>query len=178
MKTKMIFACGTRQEFALSDNTMPWGHVKEDLRHFLKYTKDCVLIMGRKTWDSLPEHKLPGRICIVITSKPETLDTMPDFTESSLCVARLRARTKALEYGLDTCIIGGLSLFTKAAHFVDELSMSIIAERKMKPIDWTQNTVYIDMPSILTVAEDRGLIDYTSKHLDDVTITTLSRGTI
>ena len=51
------------------DNKIPWK-VPEDLRWFYKYTIGQVVIMGRKTWDSLPKQPLPGRINIVITSGP------------------------------------------------------------------------------------------------------------
>lgn len=54
------------------DGTMPW-HLPEDLAHFKRLTLGCPVIMGRKTWDSLPERfrPLPGRINIVITRQPD-----------------------------------------------------------------------------------------------------------
>lgn len=50
------------------DNQMPW-HLPEDLAHFKQTTLGCPVIMGRKTWDSLPPRfrPLPGRQNIVIT---------------------------------------------------------------------------------------------------------------
>lgn len=50
------------------NGSMPW-HVPEDLAHFRALTSGCPVIMGRKTWDSLPERfrPLPGRRNIVIT---------------------------------------------------------------------------------------------------------------
>src|SRR5687767_7423224 len=50
------------------DGTMPW-HLPEDLAHFKQLTHGCPVIMGRKTWDSLPPRfrPLPGRTNIVIT---------------------------------------------------------------------------------------------------------------
>lgn len=47
---------------------MPW-HLPEDLAHFKELTHGRPVIMGRKTWDSLPERfrPLPGRINIVVT---------------------------------------------------------------------------------------------------------------
>lgn len=48
--------------------TMPW-HLPEDLSHFKRQTLNAPVIMGRKTWDSIPERfrPLPGRRNIVIT---------------------------------------------------------------------------------------------------------------
>jgi dihydrofolate reductase len=50
------------------DNSMPW-HLPEDLAHFKRLTQGCPVIMGRKTWDSLPPRfrPLPGRSNIVVT---------------------------------------------------------------------------------------------------------------
>lgn len=48
------------------DGGIPWS-VPEDMRWFREYTKDCIIIMGRKTWDSLPTKPLPNRINIVIS---------------------------------------------------------------------------------------------------------------
>lgn len=50
---------------------MPW-HVPEDLAHFKAVTADRPVVMGRKTWDSLPERfrPLPGRRNVVITRQP------------------------------------------------------------------------------------------------------------
>jgi dihydrofolate reductase len=48
--------------------TMPW-HLPEDLAHLKRTTLGCPVIMGRKTWDSLPLRfrPLPGRTNVVIT---------------------------------------------------------------------------------------------------------------
>lgn len=50
------------------NGTMPW-HVPEDLNHFKEITAGKPVIMGRRTWESLPDayKPLPGRVNIVIT---------------------------------------------------------------------------------------------------------------
>lgn len=52
--------------------TMPW-HLPEDLAHFKRTTDGQPVIMGRRTWDSLPERfrPLPGRDNIVLTRQPD-----------------------------------------------------------------------------------------------------------
>jgi dihydrofolate reductase len=54
------------------DGTMPW-HLPEDLAHFKQLTQGWPVIMGRKTWDSLPPRfrPLPGRRNIVLTRQPD-----------------------------------------------------------------------------------------------------------
>ena len=63
----LIYARATNGVIGLN-NAMPW-HLPEDLAHFKRVTMGCPVIMGRKTWDSLPERfrPLPGRDNIVIT---------------------------------------------------------------------------------------------------------------
>ena len=50
------------------DNALPW-QLPQDLAHFKRLTLGCPVIMGRKTWDSLPPkfRPLPGRDNIVVT---------------------------------------------------------------------------------------------------------------
>ncbi|MCF6354224.1 MAG: type 3 dihydrofolate reductase [Candidatus Polarisedimenticolaceae bacterium] len=50
-------------------NQMPW-HLPADLRHFKALTVGKPIVMGRKTWESLP-GLLPDRLHIVVTKKPD-----------------------------------------------------------------------------------------------------------
>lgn len=50
-------------------NSLPWGHLPNDMIFFKELTQNHIVIMGRKTWDSLPEKQKPlkNRINIVVT---------------------------------------------------------------------------------------------------------------
>lgn len=50
------------------DGTIPW-HLPEDLAHFKEVTSGATVVMGRRTWQSLPERfrPLPGRRNVVLT---------------------------------------------------------------------------------------------------------------
>jgi dihydrofolate reductase len=54
-----------------AEGTLPW-HLPEDLRLFRELTAGSVVVMGRRTWESLPERfrPLPGRTNVVLTSDP------------------------------------------------------------------------------------------------------------
>jgi dihydrofolate reductase len=67
MGLNLIFA-RARNGVIGRNNTLPW-HLPEDLAHFKKTTLGQPVIMGRKTWESLPPQfrPLPGRTNIVIT---------------------------------------------------------------------------------------------------------------
>lgn len=92
------------------DGDMPW-HLPDDLARFQRLTTGHVVIMGRHTWESLPERfrPLPGRINIVVTSLP-SLDGAP--VAASFDDALVLADT--LGPGLDRWIIGGARLFHEA----------------------------------------------------------------
>lgn len=49
-----------------SRGTMPW-RIPEDMKHFKAVTMGKPIIMGRKTWESLPKKPLPERINIIVT---------------------------------------------------------------------------------------------------------------
>jgi dihydrofolate reductase len=59
------------------DGVMPW-HFSEDGKHFRKTTMGYPVIMGRKTWDSLPARfkPLPGRLNVVISSDAVTRENL------------------------------------------------------------------------------------------------------
>lgn len=58
------------------DNTIPW-HLPEDMAFFKRTTTGNTVIMGRKTWDSLPKRPLPGRDNIVLSRSPRTGTEVP-----------------------------------------------------------------------------------------------------
>jgi dihydrofolate reductase len=93
---------------------LPW-RLRTDLRRFRALTLGKPVIMGRKTWESLPRAPLPGRTNIVLTRDPtfEAKDAVvcQDFAE-----ALDIAREQAAEDGKDeVCVIGGAALFALAA---------------------------------------------------------------
>lgn len=59
------------------DGKLPW-HYKEDLQYFRKLTLDSTVIMGRKTWDSLPKRPLDKRNNIIITRNPPNTHSFSD----------------------------------------------------------------------------------------------------
>ena len=67
MQLKLIFARASNGVIG-HNNTLPW-HLPEDMAHFKRSTLGCPVIMGRKTWDSLPPkfRPLPGRLNVVVT---------------------------------------------------------------------------------------------------------------
>lgn len=112
------------------DNRLPW-HLPEELKFFKEKTKGRTLIMGRKTFESLP-GALPNRFHIVITTqqnyrKPDHLKISDEFwmLASSLedAIAKAKARVSAEE---EVFICGGGEIYKQSMNQIDCLYLSII----------------------------------------------------
>lgn len=91
------------------DNQLPW-HLPEDLAHFKRTTLGCPVIMGRRTWESLPPkfRPLPGRLNVVVSRDPT-------FNAEGARVARsLEAARDLCPPGTDAWVIGGAQIYVQA----------------------------------------------------------------
>ena len=92
---------------------LPW-RLKSDLAIFKQTTMSKPLIMGRKTWDSLPRKPLPGRTNIVLSLdgsfQPQGALVCETFLEATQ-IAREQAEDDGAE---EVCVIGGAALFEMA----------------------------------------------------------------
>ena len=111
MALNLIFA-RARNGVIGKDNTLPW-HLPEDLAHFKRTTLGQPVIMGRKTWDSLPPkfRPLPGRTNIVVTRQ---LDWHADgaVVAHSMPDALTHCPQEA-----EVWVIGGAELYAQAMPF-------------------------------------------------------------
>jgi len=95
------------------DGGLPW-RLKSDLAIFREMTIGKPVIMGRKTWDSLPRKPLPGRSNIVLSRdgsfQPPGAVVCEDFSEA-VQIAREQAEDAD---AAEVCVIGGAALFALA----------------------------------------------------------------
>lgn len=95
------------------DGALPW-RLKSDLALFKATTLFKPVIMGRKTWDSLPRKPLPGRLNVVLSRdgffEPEGALVCETFDEA-LQIAREQAADDGAE---EVCVIGGAAVFEAA----------------------------------------------------------------
>ena len=61
-----IIVAMTKDQGIGYNNKLPW-YIPDDLKRFKKLTSNSVIVMGRKTWDSLPIKPLPNRINYVLS---------------------------------------------------------------------------------------------------------------
>ena len=99
---------------------MPW-HLPEDLRHFRELTDGDPVVMGRRTWDSLPERfrPLPGRTNIVVTRQA-------DWSADGVHVAHSLEAALEIAAGRTTWVIGGAELYRQALPLADVVEITEI----------------------------------------------------
>jgi dihydrofolate reductase len=121
------------------DGGLPW-RLKSDLAIFRAVTMGKPVIMGRKTWDSLPKKPLIGRTNIVLSRdgsfEPHGALVCEDFSEAVQI-----AREQAEEDGRDeVCVIGGASLFEMALKratriYLTDVDAEVEGDVRLSPID-------------------------------------------
>ncbi len=102
-------------------------HLRADLRHFKEKTMGGAVIMGRRTWQSLPKGALPGRRNIVIT-RQEGFEA-----PGAVVCSDLPSALQAAE-GLDAYIIGGAQVYNQALPLADRLELTRV-EREYPEAD-------------------------------------------
>jgi dihydrofolate reductase len=105
------------------DGTMPW-HLAEDLTHFKQLTHGHPVIMGRKTWDSLPPkfRPLPGRCNVVVTRQAQWA------APGALVASSLPDALKLCETSEQVWVIGGAQIYQQAEPFAQRIEVTEIAQ--------------------------------------------------
>ncbi|MEU0794502.1 dihydrofolate reductase [Amycolatopsis sp. NPDC005961] len=100
------------------DGALPW-HLPEDLKHFRALTSGATVLMGRRTWESLPPRfrPLPGRRNLVLSTAPqEGAETFADLAPALAAVSG------------DGWVIGGAAVYRAALPFADRIVVTEIRE--------------------------------------------------
>ena len=124
---------------------LPW-RLGTDLRRFRALTLGKPVIMGRKTWQSLPRRPLPGRLNLVLSRQPE-FEAAGAVVCDNFAEALEMAREQAAEDGKDEiCVIGGADLFALALPRAKRIYLTDVdgapeGDIMMDPVDeagWTE----------------------------------------
>lgn len=119
---------------------LPW-HLPDDLKRFKAVTMGHVLIMGRRTFESIGRRPLPGRTSIVLThsanySVPPAVTVAPDFAAAlRLAAAAPRA-----------FVVGGAAVYRAALPRADELLVTLVhahvdGDVRFPDVDWAAWTL-------------------------------------
>lgn len=145
-----LIVCKTRNGYiSASDNHLP-EYLPEDLKQFKKTTKGHIIIMGRKTWDSLPKKPLPCRQNVVISSKP--IENVQTFSSPLDCV---RYFSKHKPKNQKLFVIGGQMIYDwfMKHNMVNEVYETIYEkdiENGDKRFDWCFKHWSADQPIYLS----------------------------
>lgn len=81
MTVNAILACDTEHGIG-KNGGLPWPHNPADMKWFADNTRDGVVVMGRKTWDSLGNMRLKGRVNVVLSGDVASVKGNPDVAFS------------------------------------------------------------------------------------------------
>lgn len=135
-----IIACISKKHRAIGYQNRLLYAIPSDMTRFRMLTTGHTIIMGRKTFESLPNGALPNRHNIVISKTREQIAGCEVYTSLE---EALEARKKATE---DECfIIGGASIYEQALPFADKLYLTIVEKEpehadtffpEINPAEW------------------------------------------
>ena len=100
------------------NNDLPWS-LKEDLAHFKEYTTNKIIVMGRKTYESIG-RPLPNRVNYVISSTLNSLEGISIFTNLNEAIAEAKSQDGIKEI----VIIGGGYLFRDSINIFNKLILT------------------------------------------------------
>lgn len=117
----------------------------EDRRFFRDTTKGHVVLMFRKTWDSLPAKGLPGRYTVVVGTNPGQRKVAPGWLTPNLEDALKHASEVAEGSGKFIFVAGGAAAYEATMHLADGAFVTTFAHNATTPAD----TFYPGVPDHL-----------------------------
>ncbi len=154
---RIIAAIGAKTRAIGKDNGLIFD-IPEDLERFRRFTKGHPIIMGRKTWESLPEGRrpLPGRTNIVITQN-SSYETPGATRVSSIEEALASAKTAP---GSDVIyVIGGGAIYALALPYAHYLDLTEVDDSSLEPAD----------PSLVRFPDTPGFVEFARETRGDHT---------
>ena len=114
-----LIAAVARNRAIGKDNQLLW-HLPEDMKHFRETTRGKPVIMGRRTWESLPDafRPLPGRHNIVVTRNSTYKAHGADLADSLEAALTLACDAE------EVFVIGGEQLYRAALPLADRLYLT------------------------------------------------------
>jgi dihydrofolate reductase len=111
------------------DGALPW-RLSSDMKRFKAATMGKPVLIGRKTWDSLPKKPLPGRQNLILT-RDANFKAQDAWVYTDLAAMLAAARAMAQASGADeVCVIGGAQLYNATLPQADRV---ILTEVNLEP---------------------------------------------
>jgi dihydrofolate reductase len=121
------------------NNQLLW-HIPEDFKWFKKHTAGHPVVMGRRTWESLPVKPLPGRKNIVITDDPG------DCFAGTVCVGSIDEAVNQMDAEGENFIIGGGMVYRQFLPVAQKVYLTVVDRDylaevwfpELDPVEWNE----------------------------------------
>jgi len=129
----LIVAMSEKDRVIGLEGDMPWK-LSADLKRFKEITTGHTVLMGRKTWESIPAkfRPLPNRKNIVLTRQEDYIERVPEgvgvsksLEDALQSYAAVRQSAMADEWG-DLFVIGGESVFAEALPHANRVYLTVV----------------------------------------------------
>lgn len=158
-----IAAIGAKTRALGKDGDLVWD-IPEDLKRFRDITRGHPVIMGRKTWESIPEKNrpMPNRMNIVVSRNADY-----SATGVVVCTSLSEAleKAKGAEGSGEIFIIGGSHLFEEGLPLIERLYLTLVYD------DTPGDVLFPEYPEFTKEIESEGHLD----HAPPFTYVTLER---
>ncbi|AIZ02886.1 dihydrofolate reductase [Escherichia phage vB_EcoM_VR26] len=161
------------------DDGLPWGHIKKDLQNFKARTKNSIVLMGAKTFESLPST-LKGRFHVVVAdpARPYPVTKAGELAGGYITWANYLKLVSGEKISISApdapaqmlissenyiCVIGGKSLLEAAAPYADEIVMTKIYKKHR-----VNSTVQLDSDFLYDISK-REMLETHWYKIDEVT---------
>lgn len=126
------------------NNDLPW-RIPSDLKNFKAVTLGKPVIMGRRTWESLPRKPLPGRANLVVSRSVQTLDGADVFADADKALMAAQA-IAATDGASEVCLIGGAALYQALLPLTDRIYLTEVDLEPegdahlpmLNPVEWRE----------------------------------------
>lgn len=162
MEMNLILICAMGEDFSIGkDNTLLW-HLPADFTHFKALTTGHSIIMGRKTFESLPKM-LPNRRHIIISRQM-------DYTiEDAIVVASIEEALECVKNEEKAFVIGGGEIYRLAMPYANTLEITRVHSK------FNADTFFPEIDPTLWQCTQKIFHPKDEKHLFDFTFETYQR---
>lgn len=119
-----MIAC-IAKNYAIGYNNQLLYHIPHDMKRFKALTSGHCIIMGKKTYESLPHGALPNRRNIVISHRQQTIEGCEIYTSLEQALA-------ACTQEQEIFVIGGESIYAQTIHLAHQLYLTIVEDSPSK----------------------------------------------
>lgn len=115
-----IIACISQTNRAIGYQNRLLYHIKSDLTRFRELTTGHAIIMGRKTYESLPNGALPHRRNIIVSSSMKEMEGCEVYPNLDAALKAAEGKTE------ETFIIGGESIYRQSLPAAHKLYLTVV----------------------------------------------------